>query len=142
MLASAFMNFYPKKRRKPGPSKNDEKVQRARQAEAQTRAAGTLATRLPGLSALEVRLTFKAANGVILAEDGLTLAAGDSFQLDADCPGACGVGRFDFAPALAEAISRGQDSGAVELACREPLYGGGGAPCACAARAEFSVRRA
>ena len=38
------MAFYRKKRRKAGPSKNDEKVRRAQTAEDNERAAGTLYT--------------------------------------------------------------------------------------------------
>ena len=41
------MVVYRKKRRKVGPSKNDEKVQRAQTAGDQERAAGTTANRTP-----------------------------------------------------------------------------------------------
>src|SRR5271154_5148260 len=41
--------FYRKKRRKAGPNKNQEKVQRGREAEAEAHAAGRAAPRVPPL---------------------------------------------------------------------------------------------
>ncbi len=136
------MAFFPKKKRKVGPSKNDEKVRRARDAEAQAQAAGTLSTRFPALRGLTLRYVFKNLQGVVLGEEDVALSPADAFQLGADCPGACGTGRFDFSATVIEALGRAQDSGAVELACRESLYGGGATPCGCVARCEFSVKRA
>ncbi|MDE2489333.1 MAG: hypothetical protein KGM24_00690 [Elusimicrobia bacterium] len=131
--------FYRKKRRKVGPSKNDEKVLRGRQAEAETRAAGTLSSRFPGARALSVRLSIVSPQGVVLDEREVSLGADDPFQIDIDCPGRCGSGNFDFSDFVSEALERREESGQVEASCGEPLYGGGPDLCGCVARCEFSA---
>jgi hypothetical protein len=136
------MAFFPKKKRKAGPSKNEEKIRRAAYAEAQTQAAGTLSSRFPALRGLKLHYTFKNLQGVILQDDEDSLQPGDAFQLTADCPGACGLGKFDFGTGVADALGRGQDTGAVEFACAHSQYGGGSNPCGCVARLEFSAVRA
>ena len=60
--------FYRKKRRKAGPNKNQEKVQRGREAEAETHAAGTLATRFPAVRGVKVRIVVTSPQGVVLDE--------------------------------------------------------------------------
>jgi hypothetical protein len=135
------MAFFPKRKRKAGPSKNEEKVRRARDAEAQTQAAGTLSSRFPALRGLKLRLTFKGAQGQLLQEDDIALKPNDAFEIGADCPGRCGSGHFDFVAAVSDALGRAQDSGAAELSCAETLYGGSPNPCGCLARCEFTTER-
>jgi len=135
------MAFLSKKKRKPGPSKNEEKVQRARVAEAQAEAAGTLSSRFPTLRALRLRLAFKGAQGQLLHEKEISLRPGDALRIGADCPGACGSGTFDFSPAVSEALGRGQDSGVAELSCAQQIYGNPNA-CGCQGRCEFTAERA
>jgi hypothetical protein len=136
------MAFFPKKKRKAGPSKNEEKIRRAAYAEAQTQAAGTLSTRFPALRGLKLHCTFKNLQGVVLQDEQDSLEPGDAFQLTADCPGVCGTGKFDFSAGVSDAIGRGQDTGAVEFTCAYTQYGGGANPCGCVARCEFTVVRA
>src|SRR3954468_2637166 len=84
------MAFYRKKRRKAGPSKNDEKVRRAQTAEDNERAAGTLSTRFPSLRSLRVKVAIATPQGVVLEESEETYGPNDPFFLEADCPGSCG----------------------------------------------------
>ena len=81
------MAFYRKKRRKAGPSKNDEKVRRAQTAEDNERAAGTLSTRFPSVRSLRVKVSIATPQGVVLEESEETYAPNDAFFLEADCPG-------------------------------------------------------
>ncbi|MBI4371444.1 MAG: hypothetical protein HY552_04015 [Elusimicrobia bacterium] len=134
--------FYRKKRRKTGPSKNEEKVQRAREALAETSAAGTLASRFPSVRALRVTLSFVSPQGAVLESSETTLKPGDPFQFEADCPGRCGSGSVDFAPQLADALGRTLAEGSFEVPCAEPLYGGGPGSCGCLARCAFSADHA
>lgn len=131
--------FYRKKKRKVGPSKNDEKVQRGRDAEAEAQSAGTLASRFPGVRSLRVKITVTSPQGVVLEENEDQLDANDPFQIGADCPGRCGSGSYDFAEAVSAALSKREDSGAAEAVCAEPLYGGGPENCGCAAKCEFEA---
>jgi hypothetical protein len=131
--------FYRKKRRKTGPSKNEEKVRRGRMAEAEAHAAGTVSSRFPGVAGIAVRIAVISPQGVTLEESEDTLGPDDAFQIGVDCPGRCGSGKFDFAPAVSDALARGDDGGALEIPCGETLYGGGPDACGCVAKLEFSV---
>lgn len=131
--------FYRKKRRKAGPSKNDEKVQRARSAEAQELAAGTLSTRFPGARGVSVRITITSPQGVTLAENEDSIGPADAFVISADCPGRCGSGSFDFTLLAAQALTNGDRQGKAEAVCSEPLYGGGPDACGCLAKCTFEA---
>lgn len=135
-------DFYPKKRRKVGPSKNDEKLQRQQHAADDARAAGTLAQNFPGVAGLKVSILVKGAQGQLLEEKTLDLGANAPFQVAVDCPGACGSGKFEFADHIAEALGNGQMSGRAELSCGMPLYSGPtGSTCTCLATATFEARK-
>jgi hypothetical protein len=135
-------DFYPKKKRKKGPSKNDEKLQRAQSAADDARAAGTLVANFPGVAGLKVSISIKGAQGQLLEEKTLNIGANDPFLVATDCPGACGSGKFEFADYVAEALTQGRLAGKVDLPCGMPSYGGGsGGTCACVASAAFEARK-
>lgn len=135
-------DFYPKKRRKVGPSKNDEKLQRQQHAADDARAAGTLAQNFAGIAGLKVAISIKGAQGQLLEEKTISLNANSPFQVSADCPGACGSGRFDFADHVAEALNSERLSGRAELSCGMPSYSGpSGSTCTCLATATFEARK-
>lgn len=132
------MAFYRKKRRKVGPSKNDEKVRRSQNAEDNERAAGTLSSRFPALRSLTVKVSIATPQGVVLEESEETYSPNDPFFLEADCPGSCGSGSYDFAGLIAQSLENLQDRGAAQLICAEASYSGAaGAVCGCIAKCEF-----
>lgn len=131
--------FYRKKRRKTGPSKNEEKVQRGRDAEAEAQSAGTLASRFPGVRGVKVRITVTSPQGVVLEENDDLIGPNDPFIIEADCPGRCGSGSYEFSEAVSAALSSHEEQGAAETACAEPLYGGGPENCGCVAKCEFEA---
>ncbi len=132
------MAFYRKKRRKAGPSKNDEKVRRAQTAEDHERAAGTVSTRFPALRSLRVKVSIATPQGVVLEESEETYGPNDPFFLEADCPGSCGSGAYDFAVLIAQSLENLQERGAAQIICAEPSYSGAaGAVCGCVAKCEF-----
>jgi hypothetical protein len=131
--------FYRKKRRKAGPNKNQEKVQRGREAEAEAHAAGTLATRFPAVRGVKIHITVTSPQGVVLDETDDLIGPNDAFQIGADCPGRCGSGSFDFAVLVEQSLTKLEDQGSAETACAEPLYGGGPEACGCIAKCEFEA---
>jgi hypothetical protein len=131
--------FYRKKRRKAGPSKNEQKVQRGLAAEAETHAAGTLASRFPGVRGVKVRITVTSPQAVVLDESDDLIGPNDPFIIEADCPGRCGSGSYDFAEAVAGALTKLDERGSSEILCAEPLYGGGPGTCGCLAKCEFEA---
>jgi hypothetical protein len=132
------MAFYRKKRRKAGPSKNDEKVRRAQTAEDNERAAGTLSSRFPSVRALRVKVSIATPQGVVLEESAETYSPSDPFFLEADCPGSCGSGSYDFAVLIAQSLENLQERGVAQIVCAEASYSGAaGAQCGCIAKCEF-----
>ena len=134
------MVVYRKKRRKVGPSKNAEKVQRAQTAGDQERAAGTLASRFPFVRSLRVKVSIATPQGVVLEESEETYSPGDPFVLEADCPGSCGSGAYDFAGLISLALENHQERGSTQTICAQASYSGGqGSVCGCVAKCEFSA---
>ena len=131
--------FYRKKRRKAGPNKNQEKVQRGREAEAEAHAAGTLMSRFPSVRGVKVKITITSPQGVVLDETDDLIGPNDAFQIAADCPGRCGSGCFDFAEQVAQSLTNLQEQGSAEVACAEQLYGGGPEACGSIAKCEFEA---
>lgn len=133
------MVFYKKKKRKVGPSKNEEKVRRGQAAEAEASAAGTLSTHFPQLRGLKLSISITSPQGVVLAEDSEHLEPGDALLVQAECSGRCGSGSYDFTQQVADALSAGQASGQLEAACAESAYGA--EACGCVARCKFEAER-
>jgi hypothetical protein len=134
------MTFYRKKKRKPGPSKNEEKVRRGQAAADNASSAGTLAGRLSFVRSLTLKMTVTSPQGVVLSEENKKIGPNDPFLIEADCSGSCGSGSFDFSEGVAEALSRRQASGLVEFPCAEPSYSGGAsAVCGCVARCAYQA---
>ena len=130
--------FYRKKRRVVGPSKNEEKVRRGQAADEQASAAGSLSSRFPSVRGVKVRITITSPQSVVLGESETVIGPNDPFIIQADCPGRCGSGCYNFAPSVAEALSRLEEAGSAVSICAEPHYGGGDA-CGCTAKCAFAA---
>ena len=134
------MAFYRKKRRKAGPSKNDKKVSRAQTLEDNERAAGTLSSRFPTLRALRVKVSIATPQGVVLEESEETYSPNDPLILEADCPGSCGSGSYDFAALITGPLERREERGTAQIICAETSYSGAaGAQCGCIAKCDFTA---
>lgn len=131
--------FYRKKRRKVGPSKNEEKVRRGMAADQQATTAGSLSSRFPSVRGVRAKITITSLQGVVLDETETIIGPNDPFIIEADCPGRCGSGSYDFAPQVSEALSRLEEEGMAETSCLEPHYGGGNDACGCVARCAFAA---
>lgn len=131
--------FYRKKRRKVGPSKNEEKVRRGMAADQQATTAGSLSSRFPSVRGVRARITINSLQGVTLDETETVIGPNDPFIIEADCPGRCGSGSYDFAVQVSEALSRLEEEGTYEATCLEPHYGGGSDACGCVARCTFAA---
>ena len=96
---------YRKKRRKVGPSKNDEKVGRAKAMERMSSPGNSLSARFPGVTRLVVRLTFVSRQHQLLSEETRTFGPRDACDFTAPCPGNCGVGDFDLGGKITAVIT-------------------------------------
>lgn len=128
---------YFKKKRKAGPSKNELKLARARQAEASERAAGALRANFPNVSRLEIALTFLSEQKTVLEERKLSLGPDDTCVFEAPCPGMCGTGSFDFSGKVAQTIESASDQAEGSALCGVSLPSG--KPCGCEAKARIAV---
>ncbi|MDE2038810.1 MAG: hypothetical protein KGO96_07945 [Elusimicrobia bacterium] len=130
--------IYRKKRRQKGPSKNEEKVERARQAEAIARPANSLASRFPTLRALTVTLSFTGAQGQTLGEETRRYGPQDPCDFSVPCPGLCGVGSFDLAAKIEQIAAAGETDSESNGVCQEILQTGGSCACALKCRVQAS----
>ena len=121
--------FYRKKKRNTGPSKNDEKVQRGREAE---RLAGSsLGARYPSLQSLSLKLVFQSPHGASLGEETRSFKPSDPCDLAAPCPGQCGAGDFDMAKRIDTMVAAGQPVLETSGKCVQPIYAGAKELCGC-----------
>jgi hypothetical protein len=129
---------YFKKKRKAGPSKNELKLARARQADASERAAGTVRSNFPSVSKLGIDLTFLSEHGVVLGHEALSLAADDPTMFEAECPGMCGSGSFDFSAKVEQTVSAAQERAEGSAVC--PVTLPSGKQCGCQAKVVITAQ--
>ena len=115
---------YRKKKRNVGPSKNEEKVSRAKELASLSRPSNSLGSRFPGVTRMTVRLEFISNHQQLLSQETRVFGPSDSCNFSAPCPGTCGVGDFDLAGKVAKVVESRQ--GLVETSglCQERLFAG------------------
>lgn len=131
--------IYRKKKRVVGPSKNEEKVERARQAEAMSRGGNLLSARYPEVKSITVRLSFLGAQQQSLGEETRSYQPSDPCDFAVPCPGLCGVGSFDLAGKVAAVITEHQDVSEGSGVCQERLHAGAGGPCGASLKCRVEV---
>lgn len=130
---------YRKKRRTVGPSKNEEKVERAKQAEAMGRSSNYLGARYPNVKALKVALSFIGAQQQSLGGETRVFSPQDACNFAVSCPGLCGVGSFDLAAKIAQIIEAREEVSESSGICQERLHAGAGGPCGAALKCRVEV---
>lgn len=129
-------NTFRKKKRKPGPSKNELKVMRGKQEAAGGRSLGSL---LPQVRSLTVSLQFLSPQGHLLDESSETLKKEDEVEFVVDCPGRCGAGTFDFSQMIERAATEHQSQLEVSAVCAQPLFAGSVEKCGCTLRCRLGL---
>ncbi len=115
------------RRRKPGPSKNEKKVQR--RGEADQTSGAPLGRVFPALSRLSIRLVLTDARGAAVKEESLDFGPGDVCNLAFACPGVCGVGKFNLTARIERAVTEGETRFEASAPCGSPRYGTVNEPC-------------
>ncbi|MBI4348757.1 MAG: hypothetical protein HY553_18100 [Elusimicrobia bacterium] len=124
------MARYFKKRRPVGPSKNEQKLQRNREAEARERNVGRLSDAFPQVERLTVRLELLSPQQHSLAEpETRVFKAQDRIELSVPCPGRCGQGSFNLAGKVQAVIESHEASADATGTCQEPLFAGATEVC-------------
>ncbi|MBI4425050.1 MAG: hypothetical protein HY554_15060 [Elusimicrobia bacterium] len=125
--------FFKKRRPKGGPSKNEEKVTRSREAAARERSMSRLADRFPQVERLSVQLDLVSPQNHPLAErQTRVFRPEDACDFSVPCPGRCGHGSFDLAAKLESVVETRQPLSESSGTCQEPLYAG--SPDVCGVR--------
>jgi hypothetical protein len=115
------MAFYkPKRRAKPGPSKNEQKIMREKEAERRAVQAGLLRDRYPAVQKLSIRLDFNTPQGHLLDQQARALGPADVCDFSAlSCPGRCsGAGMFDLETIVRQFLSTHQEKAENSGVCR------------------------
>ena len=120
---------YRKKKRVTGPSKNEEKVMRARNTENQKRLAANLGSRFPAVKRLKLDLAFLDARGNELDKRSFSLGPASATEFSQPCPGRCGRGSFDLGTKIAESVLAKLPLSEASIKCAETLYAGAAETC-------------
>lgn len=132
------MQGFPKKRRKPGPSKNEEKIRRNEDAD--RRGAIPLGVAYPRLESVTGELTFSLAVGGVLDIKRIDANRNQNLNLSFDCPGRCGSGKFHVGPKLTQAVAQNRERLDVAEKCLERTMGV--EPCGCELKGTLTLRLA
>lgn len=137
------MAGYFKKRRVAGPSKNEQKVQRVREAEARERSKGRLGDAFPQVERLTVRTEILSPQGAQLAEpETKVYKTGDRADFAVACPGRCGQGSFNLEGKIQSVIESNAPSAEASGTCQEPLYAGASEVCGVQLKCRIEVQYA
>lgn len=128
---------YRKKRRIVGPSKNEEKVERARMQDAMSRGSNSIGSRYPEVKTMKVALSFTGAQGQSLGDESRSYGPQDPCVFSVPCPGMCGVGAFDLAGKVAAVVEGHMEHSEGSGVCQERLHTG--APCGCTLKVKLEV---
>lgn len=116
-----------KRKRKPGPSKNEKKVQR--------RDGGGFGTRPvlsqihPEVSNLTIQIAFTSPQKALIKEETLTFSPEDATAFSCACPGVCDVGTFDFTEKIGDMVAAQELMAETTGTCQ--VEGLGGIPPTC-----------
>jgi len=131
--------YFKKRRKNSGPNKNEEKVQRAADAQSRESSGGVLGARFPFVKHLKITLQFFTAQQQLLDEKVMDIKANDPYRFDAGCPGRCGNGHFDFSEAVANAVNRRRPLTESGGTCAQPLFAGSTQTCGCVAKCRIEL---
>lgn len=131
--------YYKKKRKNSGPNKNEEKVQRGKEAERLGAASNTLGARFPGVEKLVVTLQFLSSRQADLGSETRAFSPQDPCRFDVACPGPCGVGDFNLIDKIESVIAARLASSEASGQCEEPIFAGSQELCGCRLNCRLTV---
>lgn len=133
------MAGYFKRRHKPGPSKNELKVQRGHEAADRARGVGALKELYPSVQRLSIRLEFISREGLAFDQQTRDFGPASTCDFSVPCPGRCGVGSFDLAAKVASVVETKQAVSESTGTCQEPLFAGATEVCGFQLRCKIEI---
>jgi hypothetical protein len=131
----------PIRKRRPTKhlNKNDERLKRRDAQEYVMRSAGSLQTRFPTVSHLDIQMDFVSVQGHVLNSERRTFQPDSTLKFTADCPGRCGNGTMDMESVVNQMITSRQTSRSTNGFCRQTLYPGSSETCNCELRCKITA---
>jgi hypothetical protein len=118
-----------KRRKKPGPGKNVEKVQRRESSARSGNSGPSLGQIHPGVTSLLIELSITNPQEAVVSEETRKFSADDATNFACGCPGTCGVGKFDLSEKVGGMIEAQETSGEALGKCELEGFGGIPTPC-------------
>ena len=123
------MAGFHKKRRRPGPSKNDEKVSRGKDEERRAHPSNWLGNRFELVQGLAVQFELIGTHSEMLGQETRKFSREDACGFSVPCPGLCGGGTFDLGMKIGEAVAAQQAHAEGDLVCQNKTYSGPATVC-------------
>jgi hypothetical protein len=133
------MAGYFKRKHRPGPSKNELKVQRGIAAEDRARNTRFLKDLYPSVQRLSIQLEFISREGQPFDQQKRDFGPSSPCDFAVPCPGRCGVGSFDLAAKVALVVESKQAVSESTGICQEPLFAGATEVCGFQLRCRIEI---
>lgn len=123
--------FFKKRRRgNPGPSKNELKVRRRREADNPGAAGRPLAEEFPGVQGMTLQLDFLTPQRQVLDQQTHAFGAEDVPALEIECLGRCvGEGTFDLTDKIRDAVTARRTMAQFSDVCAARPFPGNSETC-------------
>ncbi len=118
-----------KRRKKPGASKNEKKVQRRATEERGGGTGPALKQIHPEISDLTILISITSPQNTLVEEETRRFSPADATDFLRACPGTCGVGNFDLSEKIATMVEAQESQAETSGTCQ--VEGFGGVPQAC-----------
>lgn len=121
-------------------NKNEARLLRRAAQERQVTSAGSLLSRFPAVSHLEIQMEFVTHQGHLIGSEQRIFEGDDSLNFSVDCPGRCGKGRMDMEAIVKQMIQDQQNSRTSKGICKETLFTSSSETCNCELRCVITAQ--
>lgn len=134
------MAAFFKRRAKPGPSKNEQKVQRGLQAEARARGGSSVQQKFPTVEHLALLIDIITPQAQAIDHQTRSFSASEPCDFAVPCPGRCGQGSYDLSYKVKSAVEARESLSEGSLICKEPLFAGSSDSCGYTLKYRVEIR--
>jgi len=123
------MAGFHKKRRRPGPSKNEEKIGRNKEEERRSHPSNWLGNRYESVAGLTLKFDLVGTHSENLGQETRKFGREDACAFSVPCPGLCGGGSFELGTKISEIVAAAQPSADFNVVCQHKTYSGPSSVC-------------
>ena len=132
-------NYFRKRRPKPSPNKNEEKVRRAVAQKRLDSLIGTLAEHYPTVTRLALDVKFLSPQSLILDQQVLDFSPNSDCRFTFPCAGRCGKGAFDLTAIITQVVNSKKKLDESSRKCEERIYVGSSEACGCEMQYKINI---